>query len=268
MFYLVGIGLYDEKDITVKGLEIVKRASRVYLEYYTSVIWKNKNELEAFYGKDLTIADREMVEVNSDDILRNADIEEVVLLVAGDPFAATTHTDLVLRAKSKNINTQIIHNASIFNAVGCCGLQLYHYGETVSIPYWTETWRPDSFLKKIDFNFTANLHTLCLLDIQVKEPTPESIIKKMKTYLPPRFMSVKEAASQLLELVLSGATEVLTEETLVIGVARVGAVNQQITACSLIKMSQTDLGPPLHSLVIPAGKLHPIEEEYLTQFLE
>lgn len=45
MFYLVGIGLYDEKDITVKGLEIVKRASRVYLEYYTSVIWKNKNEL-------------------------------------------------------------------------------------------------------------------------------------------------------------------------------------------------------------------------------
>lgn len=75
----------------------------------------------------MIIADREMVEVRSDDILRNADTEEVVLLVAGDPFAATTHTDLVLRAKSKNINTQIIHNASIFNAVGCCGLQVCTY---------------------------------------------------------------------------------------------------------------------------------------------
>lgn len=51
------------------------------------------------------------------------------------------------------------------------------------------------------------LKSSLFLDIQVKEPTPESIIKKMKTYLPPRFMSVKEAASQLLELVLSGATE-------------------------------------------------------------
>lgn len=45
MFYLIGIGLYDEKDITVKGLEIVKRADRVYLEYYTSIIWRSKEEL-------------------------------------------------------------------------------------------------------------------------------------------------------------------------------------------------------------------------------
>lgn len=38
-------------------------------------------------------------------------------------------------------------------------------------------------------------------DIQVKEPDPESLTKKVKTYLPPRFMSVKEAATQLMELV-------------------------------------------------------------------
>ena len=45
MFYLVGIGLFDEKDITVKGLEIVKKADRVFLEYYTSIICKSKEEL-------------------------------------------------------------------------------------------------------------------------------------------------------------------------------------------------------------------------------
>lgn len=45
MFYLIGIGLYDEKDITVKGLEIVKKVSRVYLEHYTSIIWRSTEEL-------------------------------------------------------------------------------------------------------------------------------------------------------------------------------------------------------------------------------
>ena len=37
---------------------------------------------------------------------------------------ATTHTDLVLRAHQLNIPYQVIHNASIMNAVGCCGLQV------------------------------------------------------------------------------------------------------------------------------------------------
>lgn len=49
------------------------------------------------------------------------------------------------------------------NAVSCCGLQLYNFGETVSIPYWTETWKPDSFFEKIVGNYSRNLHTLCLL---------------------------------------------------------------------------------------------------------
>lgn len=38
MLYLVGLGLADEKDITVKGLEIVKTAARVYLEAYTAIL--------------------------------------------------------------------------------------------------------------------------------------------------------------------------------------------------------------------------------------
>ena len=52
------------------------------------------------------------------------------------------------------------------NAVGCCGLQLYHFGETVSIPFWTETWKPNSFVEKIDSNLRSGLHTLCLLGRQ------------------------------------------------------------------------------------------------------
>jgi hypothetical protein len=45
MLYLVGLGLSDEADITVKGLEIVRKASRVYLEAYTSILLVEKSVL-------------------------------------------------------------------------------------------------------------------------------------------------------------------------------------------------------------------------------
>ncbi|CAH1399335.1 unnamed protein product [Nezara viridula] len=262
MFYVIGIGLGDAKDITVKGLEIVKSASRVYLEMFTSVLSVGKDGLEEFYGRDIIIADRELVEMEADTILMNADKENVAFLVVGDPFGATTHTDLVLRAKQKNIPTKVVHNASIMNAIGCCGLQLYNFGETVSIPFWTDTWRPDSFFEKICSNKQRGLHTLCLLDIKVKEPTPESLTKKKKEYLPPMFMTVKEASQQLMEIVKNSDDTVIDRDTLCVGVARVGSDEQEIVCCTLNEMTMKNLGKPLHSLVI-VGKLHPLEEEYL-----
>lgn len=45
MLYLVGLGLADEKDITVKGLEVVKRAARVYLEAYTAILLVDHHKL-------------------------------------------------------------------------------------------------------------------------------------------------------------------------------------------------------------------------------
>ncbi|KAL1460601.1 hypothetical protein WDU94_012574 [Cyamophila willieti] len=70
MFYIIGLGLGDVKDITVKGLEIVKKCSRVYLEAYTSILIDDILEnMKSFYGKDIIIADREMVESSSDSIL-------------------------------------------------------------------------------------------------------------------------------------------------------------------------------------------------------
>jgi diphthamide biosynthesis methyltransferase len=43
---------------------------------------------EAFYEKPLILADREMVELHSDEILLNAGTEDVSLLVVGDPFGS------------------------------------------------------------------------------------------------------------------------------------------------------------------------------------
>ena len=53
------------------------------------------------------------------------------------PRRATTHTDLELRARGQGIPVRVIHNASIMNAVGACGLQLYRFGEAVSIVFFT-----------------------------------------------------------------------------------------------------------------------------------
>ena len=50
MFYLIGLGLGDAEDITVKGLKIVKNAKRVYLEAYTSILTVGKEALVSEVG--------------------------------------------------------------------------------------------------------------------------------------------------------------------------------------------------------------------------
>jgi diphthine synthase len=226
--------------------------------------------LEEFYDRKIIVADRDLVELGADQILEGADELDVALLVGGDPFSATTHTDLVLRAKEKGLQVEIVHNASILNAVGCCGLQLYNFGETISIPYWTDVWQPDSFFDKIIKNYKNKLHTLCLLDIKVKEPTYESLTKKKKEYMPPRFMTVSEASQQLVKILQNRAyqnDEYVTENSLCVGLARVGTKTQQIVACTLQEMCKADLGGPLHSLVVTGPVVHPLELEYLKQFM-
>lgn len=38
MLYIVGLGLGDEKDITLRGLEAVKKCQKVFIEAYTSLL--------------------------------------------------------------------------------------------------------------------------------------------------------------------------------------------------------------------------------------
>ncbi len=119
MLYFIGLGLGDARDITVKGLEVVKSAKKVFLEAYTSVLSCGKEELESFYGRDdLIVADRDLVESGADEILEHAKDDDVAFLVVGDPFGATTHSDLMIRAREIGIQTKTIHNASIMNAIG------------------------------------------------------------------------------------------------------------------------------------------------------
>ncbi|XP_014899248.1 diphthine methyl ester synthase [Poecilia latipinna] len=267
MLYLIGLGLGDATDITVKGLRAVKSCSRVYLEAYTSILTVGKEALEEYYGKQLILADRDLVEQGADEILKDADVTDVAFLVVGDPFGATTHSDLVLRAVNAGIPYRVIHNASIMNAVGCCGLQLYNFGETVSVVFWTETWKPESFYDKICKNRAAGLHTLCLLDIKMKEQSIENMMRGKKIYEPPRFMTVSQAAEQLIQIIERRRSEEeeelgVTEDTVCVGLARLGADDQAVRAATLRQLASCDLGGPLHSLVVTA-RLHPLEVDML-----
>lgn len=58
------------------------------------------------------------------------------------------------------------------------------------------------------------------------------------------------------------STPGVTEDTVCVGVARLGADDQEIRAATLGQLVSCDLGAPLHSLVV-TGRLHPLEVEML-----
>jgi diphthine synthase len=269
VLYMIGLGLGDEDDITVKGLKIVKICTHVFLEAYTSVLGVDKARLEEVYGQSITIADRDMVEQQAEDLMLDPAVDQkVALLVVGDPVCATTHTDLVLRARQRGIPVQVIHNASIMGAAGACGLQLYTFGQTVSLPFFEENWRPTSFYPKIRYNRRGGLHTLCLLDIKVKEPDFDAMMQGKTRYLPPRFMTIAQAAAQLLEAEEDVHKEGVYDgnKTLCVGLARMGQESQCIAAGTLRELQSVDFGGPLHSLII-CGELHELELEVLQEYL-
>jgi len=164
--HLIGIGLNDEKDVSVKGLEVISMADYVFLENYTSKLQVPIKKLEEFYKKKIILANRELVESNSDEIINKSKDKDVAFLVIGEVFSATTHTDLFLRARKNNVKINIIHNASIITAVGITGLEIYKFGKTTSIPYPEDNFKPETAYDAIKSNQKSGLHTLVLLDIK------------------------------------------------------------------------------------------------------
>jgi diphthine synthase len=262
VLYLIGLGLYNEKDISVRGLELVKSSDYVYMEYYTSILSVGVDQLSKFYEKEIILADREMIENDFDGIILEKAKDSIVsLLVVGDPFSATTHVDLFTRAATSNVKIEVLHNASIMNACGISGLSLYRFGETVTIPYFTKTWRPYSFYEKILKNYECDYHTLVLLDIKVKEISEENLARGKKIYEPPRFMSVNIALEQMLEAEDNHKKGLLNENTLCYGVARIGSPSQVIVSGTIPEVLKYDFGEPLHSIIICAKNLHSMEKE-------
>jgi diphthine synthase len=180
---------------------------------------------------------------------------------------ATTHSDLVLRARELSIPTRSIPNASILTSIGTTGLQLYNFGQTISMVFFLDNWKPASFYDRIRENATVGLHTLVLLDIKVKEQSLENMARGRKIYEPPRYMTVAQCAQQMLEIEEEVKKDgVYGRESLAVGVARVGSENEKIVAGTLAQLCDADLGKPLHSLVLLGRRTHDLEIDYLEAF--
>ncbi|HSU72705.1 MAG TPA: diphthine synthase [Candidatus Binatia bacterium] len=245
---VIGIGLADEKDITVKGLELVKKSDLIYLESYTSKLTVPVAALEKFYGKKIELADRKTVEVDAEEkLLTPAKTKDVTLLIIGDALSATTHLDLLMRAREMKIKTNVVHNASVLTAIGKTGLQLYKFGKTASIPFTHADYEPETPYTILAENQGIGAHTLFLLDLRPDEN---------------KYMTVTDAIRYLQKLELRIGKGLVKDATQMIGCARLGAADEKILVGKAKDLLKKDFGAPVHCLIIP-GKLHFMEEDVL-----
>ncbi|HDQ15452.1 MAG TPA: diphthine synthase [Bacteroidetes bacterium] len=240
----IGLGLYDEKDISLKGFEEIKKCDKVFAEFYTAkLVGTDIKKIEKTIGKNIDVLTREQTE-NGDVIINASEKQKVAFLTAGDPMTATTHVDLRIRAMKKGIETQVIHGSSIVTAVsGLLGLQNYKFGRTTTIAYPEGDYFPTSPYDVIKENKKIGLHTLILLDIQADKN---------------KFMTANEGLKFLLDMENKVGNSVLSKDTVACVVARAGSKKPIARADKIEKLINLEFGPPLHSLVIP-GKLHFME---------
>ena len=245
MLLLVGLGL-DVGEITVKALKALKDADVIYYEDYTNPIRPEMIEaLEGLLegGKKIERIDRStMEEASGEKLIEPAKSKTVAVLVPGDPLSATTHTSLILQAKTEGVECLIFHAPSILTAVAECGLQLYKFGRTVTLPEEGDAC-PESVYNYIVQNRVAGLHSLVLLDVG---------------------MAVVPALRKLLD----ADTEGVIGEVVVL--SRLGIADQQsIVSGRADKLAKQDegeafFGNPPHCIVV-IGETHFFEKEFLDE---
>lgn len=247
----VGLGLNDEKGISIKGLEETKSADSVFMELYTSIMPDfNLQRFEALCGKKIKLVSRfELEEENGSTVLAAAKKGKVVFLVPGDPFIATTHVTLRVDAEKQGIKTRIVHGTSIISAiVSLSGLHNYKFGKTVTIPF------PENFSETpynvIAQNKNLGLHTLCLLDLKANEK---------------QFLSINQAIKMLLEVEKKKKQSIITLDTPAVGIARAGSNNPTLKAGFLKELIIYNFGEPPFSLIFP-GEMHFMEVDSLIAF--
>ncbi len=246
----VGLGLHDEKEISLRGVEEMRKADIVFAEFYTSLMpGLSVKKLEGIAGKKINIVSRRVLEEeNGKPILLAAKKGKVAFLVPGDPMIATTHVDLRISATKDGIETRIVHGASIVSAViGLSGLQNYKYGRSVSIPFPEKNFASETPYRIISENRSMGLHTLCYLDLIAVEK---------------RYMTVKEGLRTLLDVEKQKKNQTVTLSTLVLGVARAGSDSPTVRAGYAGDLVNYDFGGPPQTLVFP-GQLHFMEAEAL-----
>ncbi|WP_121741233.1 diphthine synthase [Natronorubrum halophilum] len=258
MLTFIGLGLYDERSITVEGQEALRNADRAYAEFYTStLLGTTLEELESHHDLSIEVRDRAGVEQHPDDILEAAERETVAFLTAGDTMISTTHVDLRLRAHDRGIETRVIHGVTAQTATSALtGLQNYRFGTATTLPFpyaHGADGLPESVTRTIDENREDGVHTVVYLDIKVDNEAATNRLDRDETV--EAYMTADVAAGLLAE-----------EYPDLVGVvvARAGSPEPLVEAATMTALAERDFGDPLHLLVIP-GDCHLLEADALVE---
>ncbi|ELY67645.1 diphthine synthase [Natrinema versiforme] len=248
MLTFIGLGLYDERSITVEGRDALQAADRVYAEFYTSkLIGTTVDDLEAAHDIEIEVRDRAGVEQEPDDMLAAAETEDIAFLTAGDTMISTTHVDLRLRAHDRGIETRVIHGVTAQTATSSLtGLQNYRFGKATTLPFpyaHGADGLPASVTETIDDNQDDGLHTVVYLDIKAERE---------------EYMTADVGAELIAEEYPDLAGVV---------VARAGSPDPLVEAGTMAELADREFGDPLHLLVVP-GECHLLEADALVELAD
>jgi diphthine synthase len=250
VLWFVGLGLDDERGLSLRALEVL-RSSELFAEEYTAVAAPGTLErLGRELGRPVARLGREELEGERAIVETLGRAPSVALIVVGDPFAATTHVALRLAAEHAGHRWRYLPNASILvAAAGFLGLMHYRFGRTVSLPLPAAGFAPRSPLEQIRGNRERDLHTLVLLDLAPAEG---------------RFLDARTALGTLRER--DPSSELLRDDDRLAVAVRVGRDDAAGFFGPFARLRGVDFGPPLHTLVVPAPRLHFEEEAALERF--
>jgi len=251
MLWFIGLGVSGPDSIPKEVGKIIQKADLVYLESFTSPIYKEHEEdIKNLVNGNFKIAKRWLVE-DGQEILKAAKNSTVVLLSYGDPYIATTHIELRTRAKLENIETKTAHSASaITSMIGEVGLQYYKVGRIVTI--MSEKKSITTPYRIIFKNLIEGIHSVILLEYNQDENF---------------FLDPKDAILSLLDAEKEQKQNVVNENTFAVVVSRIGLKTQKITSGKFTNLLKTNFGEPPHSIII-TGKLHFTESDAISVLTE
>ncbi len=248
--WLIGLGPGDLGLMTSDAIEHARACEYRFLEGYTATLPEDQEgRLEGLVG-NWKRAMRPMVE-EPNELLSLARESSVALLVVGDPMQATTHVDLEAHCAEQGVDFSIIPGLSATSlAISLSGLQSYRFGRQVTLPFAYGEYLPTSPLEMIDANYTNNLHTLVLLDL---DPTGMGV-EQPKPMQPKQAIEILQAmVEKLVENEGGGresmATPIANWDAILL--SDLGTPDQRVASGDLLDIGGIT-GGRIHCLILPA----------------
>ena len=247
--WFVGAGVSGAGSLSGDARRAISGAAAVYAERFTSP-WPAgaEAEVEKLAGARLVWARRWMIEDGAEILRRARSGSDVAVVSYGDPYAATTHTELRVRAAQAGVQTRTVHAASALTAiVGECGLHHYKVGRVATVMRGAGA--AASTHRILRACIEGGSHAVLLLEYDEEGGG---------FFLGPgRAMGMLAEADSALQW--RGAFD---DSTYAVVASRIGLPDQAVAAGRVASLRGRDFGRPPHALVVP-GSLHFTEADAL-----